>query len=77
MTFLQFVPLEDEILDFFRPVSSSILQTLKAKECLPVQTSKKGTTFSKTERFLLRSRKAIEPSCVITVLMYDWVENSH
>ncbi|XP_041376442.1 protein NO VEIN-like isoform X2 [Gigantopelta aegis] len=43
MTFLQFVPLEDEILDFFRPVSSSILQKLKAKECLPVQTSKKGS----------------------------------
>ncbi|XP_067652769.1 uncharacterized protein [Haliotis asinina] len=41
--YLQFVPMEDEILDFFRPVATQILGKLRAKECLPVQTSKKGS----------------------------------
>ena len=36
-SFLQFVPLEDEILDFFRPVASHILQQLRAKKCLPTE----------------------------------------
>ena len=35
--FLQFVPHEDEILDFFRPVGMSILNLLKAQPCLPTQ----------------------------------------
>ncbi len=35
--FVQFIPLEDEILDFFRPVSSSIMQQLRARPCLPTQ----------------------------------------
>ena len=35
--FLQFIPLEDEILDFFRPVASSILQKLRSKPCLPTE----------------------------------------
>uniref|UniRef100_A0A3B3RWP0 Wu:fj29h11 n=1 Tax=Paramormyrops kingsleyae TaxID=1676925 RepID=A0A3B3RWP0_9TELE len=33
--FLQFVPLPDEILDFFSPVASQIIQLLKGKACLP------------------------------------------
>ncbi|XP_046338389.2 protein NO VEIN-like isoform X3 [Haliotis rufescens] len=41
--YLQFVPMEDEILDFFRPVATQILGKLRAKECLPVQTNKKGS----------------------------------
>jgi len=40
--FLQFVPLEDEILDFFRPVASNILQQLRAKPCLPTEPSEDG-----------------------------------
>ena len=35
--FFQFVPHEDEILDFFRPVAMSILNVLKAQSCLPTQ----------------------------------------
>ncbi|CAH1791177.1 unnamed protein product [Owenia fusiformis] len=34
-SFFQFVPYEDEILDFFRPVASQILLHLKATPCLP------------------------------------------
>ncbi|XP_078467254.1 LOW QUALITY PROTEIN: uncharacterized protein LOC144730360 [Lampetra planeri] len=34
---LRFVPLPDEILDFFRPVVKQILQQLKATPCLPIQ----------------------------------------
>ena len=33
--FLQFVPLEGEIHDFFKPVSSRILSLLRRKKCLP------------------------------------------
>ncbi len=33
--FLQFVPLEGELHDFFKPVSAHILHLLKAKKCLP------------------------------------------
>ncbi|XP_060075304.1 uncharacterized protein LOC132554994 [Ylistrum balloti] len=41
-SFLQFVPMEDEILDFFRPVASQILAKLKAKACVPTQPNSKG-----------------------------------
>ncbi|XP_059167842.1 uncharacterized protein LOC131949848 [Physella acuta] len=34
--YLQFIPLEGELLDFFKPVSTQILRQLKAKECVPV-----------------------------------------
>lgn len=33
--FLQFVPLEDEVLDFFRSVASDIIGRLKRTPCLP------------------------------------------
>ncbi|XP_025076268.1 uncharacterized protein LOC112553340 isoform X4 [Pomacea canaliculata] len=42
--YLRFVPLEDEILDFFRPVAARILQQLRATSCIPIslsQSSKK------------------------------------
>lgn len=42
INFLQFVPVEDEILDFFRPVSTQILKQLRAKPCLPTQPNNKG-----------------------------------
>ncbi|XP_050398302.1 uncharacterized protein LOC126816138 isoform X1 [Patella vulgata] len=42
LAFLQFVPMEDEILDFFKPVATQILAKLRAKECLPVVTGKDG-----------------------------------
>lgn len=35
--FLQFVPLEGELHDFFRPVTSQILHLLKGKPCLPTE----------------------------------------
>jgi len=37
LRFVQFIPLEDEILDFFRPVAAHIMQLLRAKPCLPTQ----------------------------------------
>ncbi|XP_056016364.1 uncharacterized protein LOC125663893 [Ostrea edulis] len=40
--FLQFVPVEDEIIDFFRPVANQILQKLRAKQCIPTQPNQKG-----------------------------------
>lgn len=33
--YLQFVPLEDEILDFFKPVASQILHKMRAMPCMP------------------------------------------
>lgn len=40
--FLQFVPLPDEVLDFFKPVAGQIIQLLKGKSFLPTINS--GTT---------------------------------
>lgn len=40
--FLQFVPLEDEALDFFKTVASQIAQLLKGKSCLPSQPNSQG-----------------------------------
>ena len=40
--FLQFIPLEDEILEFFRTVASQILQQLRGKPCLPSQPDLQG-----------------------------------
>ncbi|XP_072339919.1 uncharacterized protein [Scyliorhinus torazame] len=42
--FLQFIPLPDEILDFFQPVAGQIIQLLKAKNCLPTVADKDGRT---------------------------------
>jgi hypothetical protein len=42
--FLQFVPVEDEIIDFFRPVANQILQKLRAKQCIPTQPNQKGNS---------------------------------
>ncbi|KAG9350267.1 hypothetical protein JZ751_026621 [Albula glossodonta] len=41
--FLQFIPLPDEILDFFKPVAGQIIQKLKGKACLPTQECQDGT----------------------------------
>ncbi|KAG7491801.1 hypothetical protein MATL_G00007700 [Megalops atlanticus] len=41
--FLQFVPLPEEILDFFSPVASQIIQMLKGKACLPTKDCKDGS----------------------------------
>ena len=35
LRFVEFIPLEDEILDFFRPVAAHIMQQLRARPCLP------------------------------------------
>ncbi|XP_043571064.1 protein NO VEIN isoform X1 [Chiloscyllium plagiosum] len=40
--FLQFLPLPDEILDFFQPVAGQIIQLLKAQTCLPTIENKDG-----------------------------------
>lgn len=42
ISYLQFVPVEDEIIDFFRPVANQILQKLRAKPCVPTQPNSKG-----------------------------------
>lgn len=33
---LQFIPLEDEVLDFFKPVTQTILEGISRKQCIPV-----------------------------------------
>ena len=33
---LRFIPLEDEILDFFKPVTQTILEGISRKQCIPV-----------------------------------------
>ena len=43
--FLQFVPMEDEILDFFKPVASQILSKLKARPCIPTQPNSQGKIY--------------------------------
>ncbi|KAM6951488.1 uncharacterized protein FYW47_015000 [Aplochiton taeniatus] len=43
--FLQFVPLPDEVLDFFRPVAGQIIQLLKGKAFLPTLTSDGGVEY--------------------------------
>lgn len=41
--YLQFVPGEDEVLDFFRPVAAHILKKLRSKPCIPTQPLTKDT----------------------------------
>ncbi|XP_043925651.1 protein NO VEIN-like [Protopterus annectens] len=41
--FLNFVPLPDEILDFFKPVAGQIIQLLKSKPILPTKKDKDGS----------------------------------
>lgn len=36
MQLLQFIPLEDEILDFFKPLTQTILEGITRKQCIPV-----------------------------------------
>lgn len=43
--YLQFIPLPDEVMDFFKPVASQIIQLLKGKAFLP--TLSPGTTHTK------------------------------
>ncbi|XP_041077227.1 protein NO VEIN-like isoform X2 [Polyodon spathula] len=40
--FLQFIPLPDEIFDFFKPVAGQIIQLLKGKACLPTKEDQDG-----------------------------------
>ena len=42
ISYLQFVPMEDEVLDFFKPVASDILKKLKARPCVPTQPNSEG-----------------------------------
>ena len=51
--FLQFIPLEDEILDFFRPVASQILQQLRARPFLPTQPNAQGKSKSRCPCIIL------------------------
>lgn len=41
-SYLQFVPLEDEILDFFKPVATQILKKLRATPCMPTISAAAG-----------------------------------
>ncbi|GFO25015.1 tudor domain-containing protein, partial [Plakobranchus ocellatus] len=44
--YLQFIPLEGEVVDFFKPVTTRILAQLKASKCLPVLSpEKKGVSW--------------------------------
>lgn len=42
-SYFQFVPLDEEILDFFTPVARHILKLLQGKPCIPVRKSSKET----------------------------------
>ena len=35
---LQFIPLEDEVLDFFKPITQTIVEGISRKQCIPVLT---------------------------------------
>ncbi|CAI9734952.1 Hypothetical predicted protein [Octopus vulgaris] len=41
-SYLQFVPEEDEVLDFFRPIATHIQKKLKSKPCIPCQPLTEG-----------------------------------
>ncbi|XP_036073145.1 protein NO VEIN isoform X3 [Oryzias melastigma] len=43
--FLQFIPLPDEVLDFFKPVAGQIIQLLKGKAFLPTRDSDGGVVY--------------------------------
>lgn len=43
-SYFQFVPLEEEILDFFSPVARHILTLLQGKPCIPVQMTEQETS---------------------------------
>ncbi|KAL4234329.1 hypothetical protein ACF0H5_005980 [Mactra antiquata] len=55
-TYLQFVPLEDEVLDFFKPVASDIMKKLKAKPCMPTQPNSQGVISWKIPSHTVRVR---------------------
>ncbi|XP_015211657.2 uncharacterized protein [Lepisosteus oculatus] len=58
--FLQFIPLPDEILDFFNPVAGKIIQLLKGKACLPTKEDKEGNV-----EFKLPSQIAVSQDVLI------------
>ncbi|KAL3859494.1 hypothetical protein ACJMK2_009713 [Sinanodonta woodiana] len=54
--FLQFVPMEDEILDFFKPVATEILKKLRGKPCVPTEPDNKGAVMWKIPSQTVRVR---------------------
>uniref|UniRef100_A0A8C9SPC0 Wu:fj29h11 n=1 Tax=Scleropages formosus TaxID=113540 RepID=A0A8C9SPC0_SCLFO len=68
--FLQFIPLPSEILDFFNPVASQIIQLLKGKACLP--TREHGLV-----EFKLPSQIAISPDPLIQEVIRDDLLHRH
>ena len=61
ISYLQFVPMEDEVLDFFKPVASDILKKLKARPCVPTQPNSEGIS----NAFLLCSKLYAEYTFLI------------
>ena len=58
--FLQFIPLEDEILDFFRPVASQILQQLRGRPFLPTQPNAQGKSKTRFLKFVYQFSSNLE-----------------
>ena len=58
VSYFQFVPLEEEILDFFSPVARHILKLLQTKCCIPV---------------IVSSNETEEPTEVVDRKSYNWV----
>ncbi|RXN00805.1 hypothetical protein EOD39_8678 [Acipenser ruthenus] len=58
--FLQFIPLPDEIFDFFKPVAGQIIQLLKGKACLPTKEDQDGNI-----EFKLPSQIAVSQDVLI------------
>ncbi|XP_053402751.1 uncharacterized protein LOC123550539 [Mercenaria mercenaria] len=63
-TFLQFVPMEDEVLDFFKPVASDILKKLRAKPCVPTQPNSQGVVSWKIPSQTVRVRDPLVRSVI-------------
>uniref|UniRef100_A0A8W8JQP2 Protein NO VEIN C-terminal domain-containing protein n=1 Tax=Magallana gigas TaxID=29159 RepID=A0A8W8JQP2_MAGGI len=71
ISFLQFVPVEDEIIDFFRPVANQILQKLRAKPCVPTQPNSKGQCAWKIPSQMVRVKDPLVLEVVTPDLLKD------
>ncbi|XP_045191511.2 uncharacterized protein LOC123548375 [Mercenaria mercenaria] len=67
--FLQFVPMEDEVMEFFKPVASDILKKLKAKTCIPTQPNKQGVISWKMPSQTVRVRDPLVRSVITADLL--------
>ncbi|XP_064610417.1 uncharacterized protein LOC135474759 [Liolophura sinensis] len=58
-SYLQMVPTEDEILGFFQPVATHILQKLRGKNCIPTHPNSKGEVYMKKPSQVITTRDSL------------------